>query len=111
VLVMSILVFGGCAQDVDEIRVELAAQRAKVDSAASTHLRETVRLAEMQDSLQTKVQHGVTALGLSREQAEALEQAHLQAQEALVKAESRNLERQREYLAALQKALYGAPAP
>ena len=70
---------------------------AKVAAADSTLNAERARLKALRDSLPHKIRQNLE-LGLSREQAEAIEQALIQSQIAIVNAAEQNLK--------LQKALH-----
>lgn len=91
-------------EEVAQLQVQLAPQKEKTRSAEATYHRETKRLQAMQDSLQVEITRNI-ALGLSRERATAVEQARIDVQRALVKAEHENLARQRDYLVLLKKRL------
>ena len=103
VLAVCLTLFG-CSRQPERLRTEIAAQEKKVAAAQTTHDREVARLKTMQDSLQIKIRQNL-ALGLDRTQATAVEQALLESQSALVKAEEQNLKRQLEYLARLKGSL------
>jgi len=110
VFVVLCLAFLGCNRSPEQIQTEIAAQEKKFRKAETEYDQATIRLREMQDSLQIKIRRSVD-LNMSQEQAEAEEQTLIKIQQAIVKAAGENLERQKDYLALLKKMRQDMPLP
>lgn len=85
-LLFAILFLCACAPKPDPLQE----QRQKVIRAETLLSEERTRLHAMQDSLNIKIAENI-ALGLTPEQAEAIERAFIKTQETLVTAAERNL--------------------
>lgn len=94
----------GCSHEAEELQARITAQQQKVARAAASRDSASARLEELRDSLGIKVKQNI-ALGMAREKAEALEEALLNSQKALVDAEEENLKLQGEYLGLLEARL------
>ena len=96
---LTILTLSGCSSN--QLESDFNLQEGKVAEAQKILGQETQRLSQMRDSLQVKIQQNLD-LGLSRQQAEEIENSLLNSQEALVTAAGLNLVRQQEYLKQLK---------
>lgn len=94
----------GCSNEANELQVRIASQQQRLSRAAASRDSAVSRLGELRDSLHVKVQQNI-ALGMPQEKAEAIEQALLNSQKALVNAEEKNLKLQEEYLELLRASL------
>ena len=98
-LVFLLALLVGCGGETKTVSVT---QQEKRVQRASTELdTERQRLQSLRDSLETKVRQNID-LGMSKERAEAVEQAMIQVQETLILASESNLTQQREVLALMK---------
>ena len=98
------LLLAGCSPQNEQLQAEIAAQEQKVASAQTIHRQESVRLKQMQDSLQIKIRQNI-ALGMDEKRAEAVERTLLKHQQTLVALADHNLQSQRDYLSLLKARL------
>ena len=95
-----------CSEPADNPHEAFRKQEEKVAVARSTHSDAVSRLKAMEDSLEMKIKQNI-GLGMSKEQAAAVEQALIESQKALVKAAEKNLSSQIDVLKRLRSLTRG----
>lgn len=103
VCLLALLAFAGCS-DQERREKEVSAQETKVESARKSLKKADARLAQMRDSLQTKIKASI-ALGMAADEAKKLEEALVESQRTVVDAEQKNLKLKEEYLGLLRLQL------
>lgn len=98
-MVLLLALFVACKGETSTVSV--TRQEERVQRASVELETERKRLQSLRDSLETKVRQNID-LGMSKERAEAVEQAMIQVQETLILASESNLTQQREVLALMK---------